>query len=456
MFDAGGIASVLGLDINPWRQGMMEATSIASVFPSTVTNFLANPLLGLVDVAGKAAGAIKGVAEAWVDAIDQIGQKFDDVGDTAERLGVSSEFLSGWGAAFEDAGSSAQGLADAIKFVNQNAADAAGGNEQAAAKFEKVGISADFVSANLHNTEAIVRAVVHGISQLPTRAEQTAAAMDLMGRGAGEAIGVLAGGTQKIEEFARHHQRLGGQITTENARWGDSYAKLRGDVETAMDGIRRAAAAPVLFMISENLDAEREGVATAADAIQKTIEELVWDALRLGAMALDMVSMNEESLSRFLPPLQAIGQHLKDTVAGGFLVAAAAAAAFADQLEIISKLADKALPGGFRVWGASGLGSAGQIMGWDQEDGAGGGPTEGPHTRRVREMQERYEAQKSGIEISPTGNSAGGSWGTVNINISNVTSEQALSEVNSALRQLERRQTMTEAGIRSAHARGRI
>ena len=46
MFDAGGITSKLSLDVSGYAQGMLQATSIAQMFPSVVTSFLANPLLG--------------------------------------------------------------------------------------------------------------------------------------------------------------------------------------------------------------------------------------------------------------------------------------------------------------------------------------------------------------------------------------------------------------------------
>lgn len=58
MFDAGGIASTLGLDLSDFAKGMVEANSIAAAFPAVVTSFLANPLLGIIQVAEKAASAV--------------------------------------------------------------------------------------------------------------------------------------------------------------------------------------------------------------------------------------------------------------------------------------------------------------------------------------------------------------------------------------------------------------
>src|SRR5689334_22198726 len=119
-FDGGSIISKLGLDTSGFAQGMLQATSISQLFPATVTNFLANPLLGLAGIAKSAASAI---ASAFADVVNAA----DNAGDSAAKLGVSVGFLTAYGRAAADAGSSAEGFADSLKFINNNAADAASG-----------------------------------------------------------------------------------------------------------------------------------------------------------------------------------------------------------------------------------------------------------------------------------------------------------------------------------------
>src|SRR4051812_2205082 len=112
MFDAGSAASKLGLDLSEYTRGMLQATSLAQLFPQTVTTFIANPLLGVVEVAEKAGGALAGIVSAWMDAVGAFAKRADDIGDKAASLGVKPEFLSGVGAAFKDAGSSVEGFGD--------------------------------------------------------------------------------------------------------------------------------------------------------------------------------------------------------------------------------------------------------------------------------------------------------------------------------------------------------
>jgi tape measure domain-containing protein len=57
-FNAGSATSTASINIGPFRQGILEAQSIASIFPQTITNFIANPLLGVVGAAKEAGMAI--------------------------------------------------------------------------------------------------------------------------------------------------------------------------------------------------------------------------------------------------------------------------------------------------------------------------------------------------------------------------------------------------------------
>jgi tape measure domain-containing protein len=60
-FNAGAVMSTLGVDISPFARGMLEASSIARVFPTTVQNFIASPLLGIAGIARSAAHSLADV-----------------------------------------------------------------------------------------------------------------------------------------------------------------------------------------------------------------------------------------------------------------------------------------------------------------------------------------------------------------------------------------------------------
>src|SRR4051812_30144664 len=127
-FDAGAIVGSLEFDISPYAQGMLEATSIAHLFPHIVQEFLANPLLGLIGIAEEAAHFIR-------EAFESVAEAAHDLGIEAERAGVSAGFLGKIGAAAKGSKTSIEEVAHSMAFLNRNAAEAAAGNKTAMESF---------------------------------------------------------------------------------------------------------------------------------------------------------------------------------------------------------------------------------------------------------------------------------------------------------------------------------
>ena len=57
-FDAGSITGSLKFDISEFTSSILSAQSIAGIFPSVVTSYLVNPLLGFVETVKEAGRAI--------------------------------------------------------------------------------------------------------------------------------------------------------------------------------------------------------------------------------------------------------------------------------------------------------------------------------------------------------------------------------------------------------------
>jgi TP901 family phage tail tape measure protein len=271
-FQLPGISSTLGLDVSPFAKGIAEANGLASAFGSTVATFMANPLLGVIQIASQAGRAIVSGFGAAIDAIREIGSAADDAGEAAERLGVSVEFLTGIGAAFADAGSSAQGFSEALKFLNKNAGEAAQGNKDLASAFAQIGVSVTGAGGELKGTEQLFFEVADAIASLPTAAQQTTAAMTLLGRSGAESITALNKGSGGLKEFAADIEALGGTITKDLAKSGDAFGTLGTYVEAGLQGIKRAVAAPVLAAIQEHFGDVRSFVLDVFPKIQGAVQ----------------------------------------------------------------------------------------------------------------------------------------------------------------------------------------
>ncbi|MGE5608995.1 MAG: hypothetical protein ACM359_07060, partial [Bacillota bacterium] len=75
VFDAGAAVGTLGLDTSGFVRGLMTAEGLMQMFPSWVTNFMANPLLGFVGILQDSARAIA----AWVGQIAELDDAADEL-----------------------------------------------------------------------------------------------------------------------------------------------------------------------------------------------------------------------------------------------------------------------------------------------------------------------------------------------------------------------------------------
>jgi methyl-accepting chemotaxis protein len=269
-FSAGSIFSTLGLDISNFESGFLQSQALMETMPSAVSSFMASPLLGLVNIAETAMEGVIAAIREGISVVNEMGEKFDHLGETAQRAGVSVEFLTGVGAAAKDAGSSVEGVADAMKFLNNNAADAATGSETAAAAFAQIGVSVTDGAGKLRSGESIFYDVADAIARIEDPAKRTQAAMNLMGRGGTELIPVMLGGAAGVKEMADRMTEFGGKVDDKAAAAGDAFARLKGIGVNALEGLAEAFAMPSLEFFQKNeeriLEFLREVVPGAKDA----------------------------------------------------------------------------------------------------------------------------------------------------------------------------------------------
>ena len=108
----------LKLDVSEYTHAILQAQSISSIFPGIVTNFLVNPLLGFIDTIKEAGSALVGLAFRFSELQNHTRQ-------LAESLGVSLQFLDGWGKAATLAGGKTDDVAGMMTHLSHAATMAA-------------------------------------------------------------------------------------------------------------------------------------------------------------------------------------------------------------------------------------------------------------------------------------------------------------------------------------------
>lgn len=281
-FDAGSIIGRLGLDIGEYTSGILNAKGMTSLFGESISTFLANPLLGVANLAKDAVTGITHLIGETASAARQFGI-------LGNQLGVSGSTLSAWTDAAEDCGTSAGSFNAGLGILNRNIGDAARGTGPAVEAFRSLGVQITDASGKTRSTESIFLDVADALSGIQDSSARASLGADLFGRGVAEILPFLLKGRAGIQEMTDEAFALGvafdGQAIESSNRFslalkdlGDVWEGFRNTVGTefiealapALEGIADLAknvVAPALHALAPIVRAIAEAVALLMKAL---------------------------------------------------------------------------------------------------------------------------------------------------------------------------------------------
>jgi lambda family phage tail tape measure protein len=159
---------------------------------SMATNLLYTGLKSLAAVA--VTGGVVALAKSAIDLAD-------DMRDLSQRTGVGVETLGQFKVAAELSGSSLEGVAKGLTFLNKNMVAAATGTEAAAAAFKTVGVATTEADGTLRSADKVFLDVADRFAQLRDGPEKAALAIKIFGKAGAELIPILNLGSKEIQRF---------------------------------------------------------------------------------------------------------------------------------------------------------------------------------------------------------------------------------------------------------------
>jgi hypothetical protein len=237
-FEAGSITAKLGLDISPYTKGMLQATSIAHLFPETVQHFLASPLLGLVHVAEE-------VKNALVEMFNASAEAAHHAETMANNVGVAVDELSALGLVAKQHNIDIEEVADSYRFLGKNMVEAGQGNKTVADVFRKLGVDVNGADGKLRPLNETLMQVADGLKALPEGGERSYAALTLLGRGGFRMVGMLAEGSAAIKEQEDRFRSYGAVVTEKAAQSGTAWLRATGEMGIAWKGFQNLIAEPL-------------------------------------------------------------------------------------------------------------------------------------------------------------------------------------------------------------------
>ena len=265
------------------RLGRLKAASKIDIGASL--SGVGNKFMGDVKRLALGAGIVAASTAAVGASIFSVTKSFvdwaDDIGDSAEALGISSQALQTWQYAAATVGVDAEKMTGTIAKFNKTVADGADGTKEI---FAELGISFKRLSKLPLDTQLKVTA--EAFKKYSGTGNKAAMAMGLMGKSGYKLTGILSQGAEGFDNLRKAGEATGAVLT-------DGAAKAAGDAAGALDGmgisligIRNKIAiafVPTLQKLAEKLskfaDSNGKMISEWADKFGKLIENNVVPAI---------------------------------------------------------------------------------------------------------------------------------------------------------------------------------
>ncbi len=245
--------------------------------------------LGLLVSGAVRAG--EGLSEIITKTVETAGA----LNDTSVALGVTTDAIQELGYAAKLNGSSVEGMSDGLRKLSINMAAAAGGSEEAAQTFQRLGVQ---ISANgkLRDADAVFGDLAEKFKAMPNGARKVATAVALFGKSGAALIPTLMEGRDGLATLRQEARDLGIVLDTNTIKAGDDLGDTWDKLKAAADGLRYSIGGPLLSGFKELLDsmvrwikANRELIAQRLRSVMRGIAgaikavgvglDLVWRAL---------------------------------------------------------------------------------------------------------------------------------------------------------------------------------
>lgn len=247
----------------------------------------------------KAGAGVMGAGAAITAPLIAAARTFAESGsamkDMSDRTGVAVAALSELKYAAGLSGATVEDLEGGIRKMQKSIAEAAGGNQEAAASFAALGLSAGRL-LRLPGEDQLML-IAEALDRVPDPASRAALAMDVLGKGGTSLLPMMQGGAAGLAALRAEAQRLGLVMSAESAesadQLGDAFDRLgmaTGSLwKTLGSAVAPALTEQVTWLTSATLAVKRY-VASHKDVVSTAYQ--VGGALVIAGQALSAVGVS--------------------------------------------------------------------------------------------------------------------------------------------------------------------
>ena len=184
--------------------------------------------MGVGGMAGGFATALLGAG--FMSTIGEAINSLDKMDEAAERIGLTTESLSGLSYAGKMSGVEFEDMTAALSKLSVKMQDAASGGKEASAWFKDVGVSVKGADGNLKSVDVVLAEVADRFRGFEDGAAKTALAVDGLGKSGAKLVPMLNQGASGLKSMHEEASRLGGiidgKLAKQAAEFNDNLDRL--------------------------------------------------------------------------------------------------------------------------------------------------------------------------------------------------------------------------------------
>jgi len=256
-FNLGELIFKMSADVASLRTDMAEAKKAVNEASEGIKRGadVAREALQLLGIAFTVDAAVE-----WVKTSVEVA---DQANKTAQKIGLSTEALTGFQYAAKLADVDSEALQTSLVRLSKNMAAAAAGSGAQSAAFAQLGITTQDANGKLRSVDSVLLDVAERFAAMEDGAQKAALAQEIFGKTGANLIPFLNQGRDGIEQLRAEAEKLGVVIKGDTAKAAEEFNDNLTRVKAASSGAANALLAemlPALNRISGAMvDAAKEG-----------------------------------------------------------------------------------------------------------------------------------------------------------------------------------------------------
>tara|TARA_R100000329_G_scaffold151428_1_gene147519 strand:+ start:9875 stop:11470 length:1596 start_codon:yes stop_codon:yes gene_type:complete len=282
---------------------------------------------GTAKVVGGVTVGITAVSAALVIASKKSLEFVDNIGKTATRTGIATDFIQAFQQGAIEAGSSIEQAQKGLEKFSRSVGDASRGLKTQADIFKDLGVEIrDTTGAVRGNTEILLE-VADGIAALGSEAEKSTVLANLFGRSGMQFAEIFKDGSEGLNNFVTEFKQLGFIISEDGIRTSETFNDRVSQIKASLFGLQNqivVATAPALLSLANSLKQfiiESSAAKGGFEELGKSIAISLVEGVRAASLAfaelantLDVISTPQISI---LNTFIRIKKFLRDPVFSG-------------------------------------------------------------------------------------------------------------------------------------------